>query len=118
MADDNTKRTTSFAKSIEDLVKQQGALDKISPALRETFTRAAEEFIKPPERPQEQERQTDERRPSFAPAPGMNLKPRGPIRQSMDRKIGYEKLRAINAAAKKRAASRSRTLSRDFEQER
>ena len=118
MADETKKRTTSFAKSVEDLVKQPSPLDKMSPFLREAFTRATEEIIKPPESPKEQERQSDERRPSFAPAPGMSLKPRGPVRQSMDRKIGYEKLRAINAAAKKRAASRSRTLSRDFDQER
>jgi hypothetical protein len=123
VADETKKRTTSFAKSLDDLVKETAALDKLSPAVREAFNRSADDLQWQNERAGkrrgEQERQTDERRPSHAPSPQMHLKPEGPVRRAMDRKIDYEKLRAINDAAKKRAAaSRSRTLSRDIDRER
>lgn len=123
MADETKKRTTSFAKSLEDLAKESSALDKLSPAVREAFNRSADDLQWQNERAgksrSDQERQTDERKPSHAPRPQMHLKPDGPVRRAMDRTIDYEKLRAINAAAKKRAAaSRSRTLSRDLDRDR
>ena len=124
VADEPKKRTTSFAKHLEDLAKEASALDnKLSPAVREAFNRSADDLQWQNERAGksrgEQERQTDDRTPSHAPRPQMHLKPDGPVRRAMDRKIDYEKLRAINEAAKKRAAaSRSRTLSRDLDRER
>jgi len=117
--DETKKRTTSFAKSIEGLFKPDSALDNLSPNVREAFNHAADQIMQQTERPQEQERQTDERQAVHAPRPSLDLKPRGQIRRTMDRTIDYEKLRAINTAAKRRgAAARSRSMSRDFEQER
>jgi len=123
VADETKKRTTSFAKSLEDLAKTPSPLDRLSPDVREAFTRAADDLQWQNDRAGkkiEEKEKSDERPLTYAPRPEMHLRPDGAIARSMNRKIDYGKLREVNAAAKKRArqAERSRGLSREFEQER
>ena len=125
MDDEPKKRTTSFAKDVEGLFHPPSLLDSVSSA-REAFNRAADELLHPPARTaetrgeQEKARATDSIQRAPAPRPALDLKPSGPIRRAMDKSIDYEKLRAVNRAAKQRAASaaRSHNLSRDFDRER
>ena len=121
MADELTKRSTSFAKTIADLVKEQNSLDRAA-AAREPFNRAAEGRENPAERITDEREKTapaDGKTLDHAPHPALNLRPQGPARRAVDRKIDYEKLRELNAAAKSRAkAAKSRSLSRDFDRER
>jgi hypothetical protein len=121
VADEITKRTTSFAKTIVDLVKEENSLDRAA-AAREPFNRAAEGRENPAERIADEREKTapaEGKKFDHAPHPALNLRPQGPARRAMDRKIDYEKLRDINNAAKRRAAAaKSRSLSRDFDRER
>jgi len=124
--DEPKKRTTSFAKEVEGLFHPPSPLDKPHADVFEAFTRAADKFLHPPTHPTETRDEkekagaTDSIQRAPAPRPALDLKPSGPIRRAMDKSIDYEKLRAINAAAKRRAAAaeRSRSLSRDFDRER
>jgi hypothetical protein len=120
VADETPKRTTSFAKTIKGLEQEENSLDKIHP-LNAAFLRA----LQPPEQKTEQQTEKETTRPApemtrtHSPRPELHLRPEGPTRRAMDRKIDYEKLRQINDAAKRRAAAaKSRSLSRDFERER
>lgn len=121
MADEPTKRTTSFAKTLADLVKEGNSLDRVASVFG-PFTRAAEGHEdKTAKREDEQEKTTpaDARKFDHAPRPELHLRPDGPARRSIDRKIDADKLRAINNAAKRRIAeARSRDLQRDFDRER
>lgn len=121
MADDNTKRTTSFSKSLDDLVKYPSPLDNVPPELRKTFARYAEELKQIAQHEKEgrgeQERQSEERAPTYSPRPEPHLRPEGPTRRAVDRKIDYEKIRKIAAAVRKRREA-ARGLSRDFDRER
>lgn len=121
MADDDPKRTTSFAKTVKGLEQDQKPLDltpPLSPAFNDAVHNLAER-LRESRTFEEKDRQSGDRKPAYAPSPELNLRPGGSIRRAVDRKIDYEKLRGINAAAKRRTeASKSRSLSRDFERER
>ncbi len=121
MSEDDKTRSTSFAKTVNDLVQHDSALDRIA-ALSEEFRRA----VQPPQPAVEQTkaRESDERTLTHAPAPAMNLRPGGLARYIVDKQIDKQKLSALDAralelynAAKQRFEKpKSKDLSQQFEQ--
>ena len=100
------ERTTSFAKSVEGLHKEESALDRAR-SLRDQFTHAQEqnnEKQKPreAEKPQGKPR-SQARRWSGTDAPVLRPTPNGPMRQMADRQASAAKL------SKERNDSRAKT---------
>lgn len=121
MSEPKKTRSTSFAKTVADLVQKDSPLDHLA-ALTGQFNRA----IEPPQPPAEQQkaRESDEKKATHAPAPAMHLRPGGLSRYVVDKQIDKEKLTAIQRRALELSKSiqaqqtKQRNLTKDFERER
>jgi len=102
VSDNSTKRSTSFAKTVNDLVHEESALDRAR-ALKAEFDRAKNAHEHSPEK--EKTRQTQETASlSHAPVPEPHLRPDGSqIRRAVDRQIDKEK--QVKAGARPKALS-------------
>ncbi len=119
MSEQNKTRSTSFAKTVADLVQHESALDRVA-ALTNQFNRA----IEPPPPPVQQEkaRESDEKALTHAPRPEMHLRPGGLARVVVDRQIDKKQLSAVatralelNKAAKQRSTQgKTKSLSQEF----
>lgn len=123
MSEPTKKRSTSFAKTVSDLVQKDSALDHVA-ALSAQFHRA----IEPPQPPVEQQkaRESDEKTQTHAPVPAMHLRPGGLARYVVDKQIAKEKLTAVQRRALELSKSikaqtqktKQRNLTKEFEHER
>jgi hypothetical protein len=89
------ERTTSFAKSVEGLHKEESALDRAR-SLRDQFVHAQEQNNEK-QKPREAERPQGETEKSGSPmvrtdAPVLRPTPNGPMRQMADRQASTAKL--------------------------
>lgn len=88
------ERTTSFAKSVEGLHKEESALDRAR-ALREQFTHAQEQNNEK-QKPREAEKPKDTEKAGSqmvaTDAPVLRPTPNGPMRQMADRQAAMSKL--------------------------
>ncbi len=121
MSEDDKTRSTSFAKTIADLVQNENSLDRVA-ALANQFNRA----IQPPQ-PQVQQdkaRESDDKTLAHAPRPEMHLRPGGLARAIVDRQVGNKQLSAVaaralelNKAAKQQfAQAKTKGLSQEFQE--
>ena len=88
------ERTTSFAKSVEGLHKEESALDRAR-SLRDQFTHAQEqnnEKQKPREAEKPQETEKSGSQMVSTDAPVLRPTPSGPMRQMADRQASAAKL--------------------------
>jgi hypothetical protein len=88
------ERTTSFAKSVEGLHKEESALDRAK-SLRDQFTHAQEqnnEKQKPREAEKPQETEKSGSQMVSTDAPVLRPTPSGPMRQMADRQASAAKL--------------------------
>jgi hypothetical protein len=88
------ERTTSFAKSVEGLHKEESALDRAK-SLRDQFTHAQEqnnEKQKPREAEKPQETEKSGSQMVSTDAPVLRPTPSGPMRQMADRQASASKL--------------------------
>lgn len=88
------ERTTSFAKSVEGLHKEESALDRAR-SLRDQFTHAQEqnnEKQKPREAEKPQETEKSGSQMVATDAPVLRPTPNGPMRQMADRQASAAKL--------------------------
>lgn len=119
MSDNDKTRSTSFAKTVDDLVQQENSLDRVA-ALSNRFNRAIEP---PPPFQQEKARESDEKTIAHAPRPEMHLRPGGLARAVVDRQIDKKQLSAVaaralelNKDAKQRTAqAKTKSLSHEFQ---
>jgi len=88
------ERTTSFAKSVEGLHKEESALDRAK-SLRDQFTHAQEQNNEK-QKPREAEKPQDTEKSGSAmvkeDAPVLRPTPNGPMRQMADRQASVAKL--------------------------
>ena len=88
------ERTTSFAKSVEGLHKEESALDRAK-SLRDQFTHAQEQNNEK-QKPREAEKPQDTEKSGSAmvkdDAPVLRPTPNGPMRQMADRQAAQTKL--------------------------
>jgi hypothetical protein len=98
------ERTTSFAKSVEGLHKEESALDRAR-SLRDQFTHAQEqnnEKQKPREAEKPQETEKSGSQMVATDAPVLRPTPNGPMRQMADRQASAAKLsKERNVSAQK-----------------
>ena len=122
VSDNSTKRSTSFAKTVNDLVHEESALDRAR-ALKAEFDRAKNAHEHSPEK--EKTRQTQETASlPHAPVPEPHLRPDGSqIRRAVDRQIDKEKQakaggrpKAVSDAYKARF-NQHKTLNRDHDRD-
>ncbi|MGC2468004.1 MAG: hypothetical protein WA517_22630 [Candidatus Acidiferrum sp.] len=122
VSDNSTKRSTSFAKTVDDLVHQENALDRAR-ALKAEFDRAKNAHEHSPEK--EKTRQTQETAGlSHAPVPEPHLRPDSQIRRAVDRQIDKEKQakaganpKAVRDAYKARFNQQHKMLRRDHDRD-
>jgi len=126
VSDETTKRRTSFAKSVDGLVHEESALDRV-PGLKEQFeqAKAAQEQTQENTQETEKTRAPARQAPSHTPRPEMHLRPqRSLTRHIVDKQIDARlqakedaKAKEFNALLEKwratRAKGRDRTRDRD-----
>ncbi len=88
VSDNSTKRSTSFAKTVNDLVHEESALDRAR-ALKEQFDRAKTAHEHAPEK-EKTHRDRGTAGASEAPLPEPHLRPGGSVQRSMDRAVSDE----------------------------
>jgi hypothetical protein len=107
------ERTTSFAKSVEGLHKEENALDRAR-ALRDQFAHAQEQNNQK-QKPREAERPQGETEKSGSPMirndrPAPHLTPSGPMRTGGDRYASAAKLGKEHDAADAKAQAARKAL--------
>ena len=114
------ERTTSFAKSVEGLHKEESALDRAR-SLRDQFTHAQEqnnEKQKPREAEKPQETEKSGSQMVATDAPVLRPTPNGPMRQMADRQASAAKLskERSDSAQKLQQAQQMRDAFKDRQQ--
>ena len=114
------ERTTSFAKSVEGLHKEESALDRAK-SLRDQFTHAQEqnnEKQKPREAEKPQDTEKSGSQMVSTDAPVLRPTPSGPMRQMADRQASASKLskERNDSARKLQEAQQMRDAFKDRQQ--
>jgi hypothetical protein len=114
------ERTTSFAKSVEGLHKEESALDRAR-SLRDQFTHAQEqnnEKQKPRETEKPQDTEKSGSQMVSTDAPVLRPTPNGPMRQMADRQAAQSKLskERIDSARKLQEAQQMRDAFKERQQ--
>lgn len=115
------ERTTSFAKSVEGLHKEESALDRAR-SLRDQFVHAQEQNNEK-QKPRETEKPQGETEKSGSQmirtdAPVLRLTPNGPMRQMADRQAAQSKLsrERVDQARKLQEAQQMRDAFKERQQ--